>query len=63
MYLFASTVLFSRRILNRSTFFAFPDLYEEHNMQWCECLARTIFSSIDDLRIQLWRVLCRLDNQ
>jgi len=45
--------------LNRSTFFAFPDLYEEHNMQWCECLARTIFSSIDDLRIQLWHVLCR----
>jgi hypothetical protein len=35
--------------LNSSTFFPFPDLYQEHNMKWCNCLTRLIFTSIEEL--------------
>ena len=28
-------------------------------MKWCECLGRSIFTAIDDLRQELWRILCR----
>jgi hypothetical protein len=45
--------------LNRSNFSSFPDLYPEHQIRWCECVGRTIFNTIDDVRQELWRVLCR----
>lgn len=45
--------------LNNKTFFEFPDLYPEHEMRYCDCFGRSIFSSIEHLRQELWRFLCR----
>jgi hypothetical protein len=45
--------------LNNDCFFEFPDLYPEHQLRYCDCFGRSIFSSIDHLRQELWRFLCR----
>jgi len=45
--------------LSPTTFQCFPDLNATYNNLWCECLGRTIFMSIDYLRQEVWRFLCR----
>ena len=44
---------------NNTNFFPFPDMYPEHRSLWSECVGRNIYSSIDSLRQELWRILCR----
>ncbi len=57
--LFATNFLSSWIVWLNLHFFAFPDLYPEHNAKWCECLSRSIFSSINELWQQIWCILCR----
>ncbi len=45
--------------LNNATFMEFPDLHPEHENRYCECIGRSIFCSIEFLRQELWRILCR----
>ena len=45
--------------LKRSDFTSFPDEFREHQLKWCDCVARCIFNTIDDVRQELWRILCR----
>jgi hypothetical protein len=45
--------------LDNSSFHCFPDLHPVHRMAWNECYGRTIYTSIDHLRQQIWRFLCR----
>jgi hypothetical protein len=45
--------------LNSDTFVEFPDLHPEHQQLFCESFGRSIFSSINVLRQELWRTLCR----
>ena len=45
--------------LDNSSFHCFPDLHPVHRMAWDECYGRTIYLSIDNLRQEIWRFLCR----
>jgi hypothetical protein len=45
--------------LNSFTFFPFPDLCLEYNIRWCDCLGRSIFTSIEVVRQEMWRMLCK----
>jgi len=45
--------------LNSTNFFSFPDLHQDHQRRWCDCVGRSIFSTIEDLHQELWHVLCR----
>jgi len=45
--------------LNEDSFHSFPDMHPSHVEYWCECYGRSIFTSIDYLRQEIWRVLCR----
>jgi hypothetical protein len=42
--------------LNGHAFMEFPDLHPEHQRLYCESYGRSIFSSIDVLRQELWRI-------
>jgi len=45
--------------LNSFTFSPFPHLYPEYNIRWCDCLGRSIFTSIEVVRQEMWRMLCK----
>ena len=45
--------------LSNESFYCFPDLCIHYRQIWSECYARTIFNSIDHLRQEMWRFLCR----
>ncbi len=45
--------------LSNESFYCFPDLCIHYWQIWSECYARTIFNSIDHLRQEMWRFLCR----
>jgi hypothetical protein len=42
-----------------ATFYSFPDMNVQYQQLWSECYARTIYSSLDHLRQEFWRFLCR----
>jgi hypothetical protein len=42
-----------------TTFDCFPDMHPLHRQFWSECFARTVFSSLDHLRQEIWRFLFR----
>jgi hypothetical protein len=44
--------------LHSFTFFPFSDLYLEYNIRWYDCLGRSIFTSIEVVRQEMWRMLC-----
>jgi len=45
--------------LNEDSFHSFPDMHPSHVEYWCECYGRSIFTSINYLRQEIWLVLCR----
>jgi hypothetical protein len=51
----------SRRLLplTEKLFHGFPDLSVHYQRYWSECYVRTIYSSLDHLRQEFWRFLCR----
>jgi hypothetical protein len=45
--------------LDHLSFHCFPDLADAYRNYWGECYSRSIFSSIEYLRQEIWRNLCR----
>jgi hypothetical protein len=45
--------------LDHSSFHCFPDLVDAYQNYWGECNSRSIFSSIEYLRQEIWYNLCR----
>jgi hypothetical protein len=45
--------------LSDDSFHCFPDLHTKNREFWSECYGRSIFTSIDYLWQEIWRVLCR----